>query len=85
VDTGTNQGVMVGLIAYLNNPVPNSVAGLQEIGYSSYGKTKLFLNNPVQSFTLATAQRSSVMLSTNQSELISNGNYRTSVSAIPTI
>jgi len=28
VDTGSNQGVFAGIIAYMNNPVPNSQAGL---------------------------------------------------------
>jgi len=32
VDTGSNQGVYVGLYAYYLNGVPNTSAGLQEIG-----------------------------------------------------
>lgn len=31
VDTGSNQGVVVGLYAYYANPVPNTDAGLREI------------------------------------------------------
>lgn len=64
VDTGSNQGVMVGLIAYYQNPVPNTAAGIREICESPFGTSRLFINNPVQTFTLLNSQRSSTMLST---------------------
>jgi hypothetical protein len=83
VDTGSNQGVVVGLLAYKNNGVANSQAGLSEIMESKYGVSKLFLNNPVQSFTLRNSQRTPTMLSTSQSELINNITYRTLCTTAP--
>lgn len=67
VDTGTNQGVLLGLYAYYSNPVPNTQAGLREICESRYGVSKLFINNPVQTFDMFMSQRTATMLSTTES------------------
>ncbi len=83
VDTGSNQGVVVGLIAYKNNDVANTTAGLREIMESKFGTYKLFINNPVQAYPLSLSQKSATMLCTTESELISNPTYRTLVAANP--
>lgn len=84
VDLGSNQSVMFGIIAYKNNGVNNTAAGLQEIMESRYGKSKLFINNPVQTYPISLGQRSSTMLSTSTSELMINPIYRASVTGAPT-
>ncbi len=75
---------MVGLYAYKDNPVPNTSAGLQEIMESKYGKYRMYVNTPVQSFDLSMAQKTSTMLQTSQQNLISSTNYRTLTSSSPT-
>jgi len=83
VDTGSNQGVLVGVLAYKNNGVANSQAGLSEIMESRYGVTKLFLNNPVAAYPLRISQKSSTMQSTTQYELMNNIVYRSPCTAAP--
>jgi len=74
---------MVGLLAYKNNGVANSQAGLSEIMESRYGTSKLFLNNPVAAYSLNLAQRSATMQSTSDFELINNIIYRTPCTTAP--
>ncbi len=83
VDTSSTQGVICGLYAYKDNAVPNTGAGLQEIMESKYGKYRMFINTPVQSFTLSMAQRSTTMLQTSESQLINSTNFRTLTSSSP--
>jgi hypothetical protein len=83
VDTGSNQGVMVGIIAYKNNNVANTQAGLSEIMESKYGVSKLFLNNPIAAYPMKLAQRTPTMLSTTDYELTNNIVYRTPCTTAP--